>query len=82
MSTNLREREVALQEFYHGVMDVSVQEREIAQIAALIPLATVHSIREKLLSLASDERFVMNYWLKVCKVRAQRGIPMPWDVVH
>jgi len=82
MSINTVERSTGLQESYHGILDVTVQHREIEQIASLIPLATVNSIREKLLSLSSDERFVMNYWLKVCKVRALRGLPMPWDVVH
>ena len=67
---------------YNGILDAAVQEQEIWQIASLLPHATVQDIRDKLLSLASDQRFVMNYWLKVCKVRASRGQPMPWDQIH
>lgn len=67
---------------YNGILDAAVQEQEIWQIASLLPHATVHDIRDKLLSLARDQRFVMNYWLKVCKVRASRGQPMPWDQIH
>ncbi|MDX1490183.1 MAG: hypothetical protein R3332_02780 [Pseudohongiellaceae bacterium] len=82
MSVNMIEQAEGSQENYHGILDVTVQQQEIEQIASLLPLATVQGIREKLLSLSSDERFVMNYWLKVCKLRAVRGLPMPWDVIH
>lgn len=67
---------------YNGILDAAVQEQEIWQIASLLPHASVQDIRDKLLSLASDQRFVMNYWLKVCKVRASRGQRMPWDQIH
>ncbi len=79
MSSEMRRE---LPDAYNGVLDAAVQEQEIWQIAALLPHTTVHDIRQKLLSLASDQRFVMNYWLKVCKVRAFRGQPMPWDQIH
>lgn len=69
-------------EIYHGVLDASVQEQEIWQIASCLPHSTVHEIRDKLLGLARDKTFVMNYWLKVCKLRASRGLPMPWDPIH
>lgn len=69
-------------ETYNGVLDAAVQEQEIWQIAMMLPHTTVHEIKEKLLNLARDQRFVMNYWLKVCKVRALRGLPMPWDQIH
>lgn len=69
-------------ETYNGVLDAAVQEQEIYQIATMLPHTTVQEIKEKLLSLAHDQRFVMNYWLKVCKVRALRGLPMPWDYIH
>ena len=77
-----RELSGELPNVYNGVLDAAVQEQEIWQIAALLPHTTVHDIRQKLLSLASDQRFVMNYWLKVCKLRAFRGQPMPWDQIH
>jgi len=67
---------------YNGVLDAAVQEQEIWQIVSCLPHATVHDIRDKLLGLARDQRFVMNYWLKVCKLRASRGLPMPWDQIH
>lgn len=67
---------------YNGILDAAVQEQEIWQVASLLPHATVEDIRDKLLSLASDQRFVMNYWLKVCKVRASRGQRMPWEQIH
>lgn len=73
---------VELPNFYNGILDAAVQEQEIQEIVAFLPHANVHDIREKLLSLAADQRFVMNYWLKVCKLRASRGLPMPWDQVH
>lgn len=69
-------------EVYKGVLDVEVQEKEIWQIARMLPHTTVYEIREKLQNLARDQHFVMNYWLKVCKVRALRGLPMPWERVH
>lgn len=69
-------------EVYNGVLDASVQEQEIWQIANMLPHTTVQEIKSNLLSLARDQRFVMNYWLKVCKVRALRGLPMPWDQIH
>jgi len=69
-------------EVYNGVLDASVQEQEICQIANMLPHTTVHEVKEKLLNLARDQRFVMNYWLKVCKVRAIRGLPMPWEQIH
>lgn len=67
---------------YNGVLDSGEQEREIWLLASLLPHTTVHELRERLLRLARDQRFVMNYWLKVCKVRALRGLPMPWDQIH
>jgi hypothetical protein len=73
---------IELPNLYNGVLDAAVQEQEIFQIASLLPHTSVHDIRRKLLSLASDQHFVMNYWLKVCKLRALRGQPMPWDQVH
>ncbi|MGJ8689134.1 MAG: hypothetical protein ACSHXZ_06380 [Gammaproteobacteria bacterium] len=69
-------------EVYNGVLDAAVQEQEIWQIANMLPHTTVHEIKNNLLSLARDQRFVMNYWLKVCKVRALRGLPMPWEQIH
>jgi hypothetical protein len=69
-------------ETYNGVLDAAVQEQEIWQIATMLPHTTVYEIKEKLLNLARDQRFVMNYWLKVCKVRALRGLPMPWEQIH
>lgn len=69
-------------ENYNGILDAAVQEQEIWRVASLLPHTTVQDVRDKLLSLASDQRFVMNYWLKVCKVRASRGQPMPWDQIH
>ena len=69
-------------ETYNGVLDAAVQEQEIYQIATMLPHTTAQEIKEKLLSLAHDQRFVMNYWLKVCKERALRGLPMPWDYIH
>jgi len=71
-----------ISETYNGVLDAAVQEQEIWQIVAHLPHTTVHEVRQRLLRLARDQRFVMNYWLKVCKLRAVRGLPMPWDVVH
>ncbi len=71
-----------LADSYNGILDAAVQEQEICQVASLLPHTTVQDLRDKLLSLASDQRFVMNYWLKVCKVRASRGQPMPWDQIH
>ncbi|MES3006862.1 MAG: hypothetical protein V4751_03725 [Pseudomonadota bacterium] len=80
--THTSELSRELPNVYNGVLDAAVQEQEIWQIASLLPHTTVNDIREKLLSLASDQRFVMNYWLKVCKLRALRGQPMPWDLIH
>lgn len=67
MSMNQSVRNQDFSETYNGVLDASVQEQEIWQ---------------RLLNLARDQRFVMNYWLKVCKLRAVRGLPMPWDAIH
>lgn len=82
LQSNAQVHNVELPNVYNGVLDADVQEQEIQQIVAFLPHATVHDIREKLLSLAADQCFVMNYWLKVCKLRASRGLPMPWDQVH
>ncbi len=80
MQKNAKNEEIT--EVYNGVLDASVQEQEIWQIANMLPHTTVYEIKEKLLNLARDQRFVMNYWLKVCKVRAIRGLPMPWEQIH
>ncbi len=80
MQKSLKNEEIT--EVYNGVLDASVQEQEIWQIANMLPHTTVYEIKEKLLNLARDQRFVMNYWLKVCKVRAIRGLPMPWEQIH
>lgn len=82
MSMNQSVQKTDFSETYHGVLDATVQEQEIWQIAAYLPHTTVHEIRQRLLNLARDQRFVMNYWLKVCKLRAARGLPMPWDAIH
>lgn len=80
MKTDAKKTE--LTETYNGVLDAAVQEQEIWQIANMLPHTSAHELKEKLLSLARDQRFVMNYWLKVCKVRALRGMPMPWEQIH
>ncbi len=72
----------AMAESYNGILDVDVQEKEIWQIARMLPHCSVMEVRQKLLALARDQHFVMNYWLKVCKVRALRGLPMPWEQIH
>lgn len=82
MSMKNHSRSVAVTETYNGVLDAAVQEQEIGQIARLLPYTTVYEVREKLLNLARDQHFVMNYWLKVCKLRALRGMPMPWEQIH
>jgi len=82
MSTNQNAQNSNFSVTYNGVLDASVQEQEIWQIASQLPHTTVHEVRQRLLNLARDQRFVMNYWLKVCKLRASRGLPMPWDAIH
>jgi len=82
MSEKNMRKNIEITASYNGVLDADVQEREIWQLASLLPHTTVHDLRASLLRLARDQRFVMNYWLKVCKVRALRGLPMPWDQIH
>ena len=70
-----------------AILDVDQQDRGISHLYSGDKDAErlkvkYPDIMSRLRSLARDEKFVMNYWLKVCKVRAIRGEPMPWENVH
>lgn len=59
-----------------------LQDLEIWRIVACLPYATFTDIKHRILALSRDRSFAMNYWVKVCKLRAMKGLPMPWESIH
>ncbi len=59
-----------------------LQDLDIWRIVACLPYATFTEVKRKILSLSRDRSFAMNYWVKVCKLRATKGLPMPWEKIH
>ena len=59
-----------------------LQDLDIWRIVACLPGHTFDEIKRRILGLSRDRTFALNYWVKVCKLRATRGLPMPWDQIH
>lgn len=59
-----------------------LQDLDIWRIVACLPQAGFAEIKQKILGLSRDRSFAMNYWVKVCKLRAMKGLPMPWETIH
>lgn len=59
-----------------------LQDLDIWRIVACLPYASFEEVKRRILSLSRDRSFAMNYWVKVCKIRAVKGLPMPWDRIH
>ncbi|MDT8427536.1 MAG: hypothetical protein RQ757_02085 [Pseudomonadales bacterium] len=59
-----------------------LQDLDIWRIVACLPHAGFADIKQKILGLSRDHSFAMNYWVKVCKLRAMKGLPMPWETIH
>ena len=59
-----------------------LQDLDIWRIVACLPYATFTEVKRKILCLSKDRSFAMNYWVKVCKLRATKGLPMPWEKIH
>ncbi len=65
--------------YFRPVPATELQDLDIWRIVACLPSATFEEVKRKILSLSRDRSFALNYWVKVCKLRATRGEPMPWD---
>jgi hypothetical protein len=59
-----------------------LQDLDIWRIVACLPYTSFGEVKRKILSLSRDRSFAMNYWVKVCKLRATKGLPMPWEQIH
>jgi hypothetical protein len=67
---------------FRAASAAELQDLDIWRIVACLPYSSFAEIKSRILSLSRDHSFAMNYWVKVCKVRATKGLPMPWDQVH
>jgi hypothetical protein len=59
-----------------------LQDLDIWRIVACLPYSSFTEVKRRILSLSKDRSFAMNYWVKVCKLRATKGLPMPWEQIH
>ena len=59
-----------------------LQDLDIWRIVACLPQASFQEVKRRILGLSRDRSFAMTYWVKVCKLRATKGLPMPWDQIH
>ena len=79
---NNNNQQVQQARVFRATPATELQDLDIWRIVACLPCATFEEVKRRILGLSRDRSFAMNYWVKVCKIRAVRGMPMPWDQIH